>query len=775
MIAQDVQGVLSSVIERTFTIVNETEPPMISLISPLPDGGVIEGNSLQIVADITGNKGIAFVELYVDEGTDEQRVATFNKHPWSYQYQAPMVTGDKPIDFRFRAQDVTGLEANVELTTPVGILSDAVYPFEFTFPAPAANGADLAFEISARATDQSGNISSSFTINLLSENIDDAIANVPIRLIPATSNYPSGASIAVDASFEQFFASDWTLRFAQIDWQRSNVKLVSDGAVLRSNLYGGMVDWQLPNVSVPMDAVIEATVTLKDGRQFINAIMIEIIPLSITLSADLPHSISESGTKKLMFDGVWNDAAEIVVKVNANEVGTVMSSPYVFDLKIDDFNAGESINITAELNDASGIDVMSNALDLNVVSDDTLPVITHVRFPVSAFEGERIEIEIEASDDVAISEMRLLIDGNAATLSQRPFITAYQLPLLSSISGTGSSISIVAVDDSGNQSAPFLATINILGDDSPQMPVIVEATSPVDGTSFIETSIITISGRTSDSDGIVSRIGVKINGETVASEAVTENVFSVDVKLPAVDGFTPSGIELIAHDQRGNTSSPFLININIVDDVEDPVIVELLNQFGLLAIAGTELRLTVPVTDNVGIDSLFVKAEFNNQVLSSELFSLAPGNETAHSFEKHIFLPETVIGGRVAITATATDFAGNTAQRVESLNVLPTYRATKPQRYTGIPGNLRGLTTFNGKLYGISDVTISSNRKSSYIVEANQSIDGSLDMINFIPTNSIATGIGVYANYLYAFTDDGNVSVFNLTGSATFMLEGIVS
>lgn len=115
-----------------------------------------------------------------------------------------------------------------------------------------------------------------------------------------------------------------------------------------------------------------------------------------------------------------------------------------------------------------------------------------------------IGIAVEASDDVAVAWVELLIDGDVVNVdSQAPYAFAYEVPLGSADFQIGAR----AADFNGNTGTATDIQVTVLED----MPPVVSIISPVAGTTLIGGEVISLSVTSSDDKG-GPQLDVKIDG-----------------------------------------------------------------------------------------------------------------------------------------------------------------------------------------------------------------------------------------------------------------------
>ncbi len=195
------------------------------------------------------------------------------------------------------------------------------------------------------------------------------------------------------------------------------------------------------------------------------------------------------------------------------------------------------------------------------VVDDLSPPIVEIVLPIdgaSLIEGTDLGIEFDAVDDIGVSRVELLVDGEIMqTDSVWPFVFDFTLPALN---GPTVEIGGRAFDIGGNTTDALPVTVNLLDD----TPPTVEILAPSDGTSVIEGQTIPVLVGTSDDVG-VTHVELLINGSVVDSSMFAP--FDGQIVVPS--GLSAFELDARATDSAGNTTTA-TINLEILPIVNLP-------------------------------------------------------------------------------------------------------------------------------------------------------------------------------------------------------------
>ena len=138
-------------------------------------------------------------------------------------------------------------------------------------------------------------------------------------------------------------------------------------------------------------------------------------------------------------------------------------------------------------------------------------------------EGSTLLVTVEATDDVGVEVVELLVDGQLLSSDALfPYVFEIQVPIGSS----SLTLQAAATDAGGNVGVSEERVIDVLINPPP----IVSISAPAEGAALIEQTAITIASDASD-DGVVESVVFTVNGEQAAS--FTAPPFSFEFTVPA--------------------------------------------------------------------------------------------------------------------------------------------------------------------------------------------------------------------------------------------------
>lgn len=234
--------------------------------------------------------------------------------------------------------------------------------------------------------------------------------------------FADGTGIAVDSNFVYLTAASF-VQFFDKGVDGFSTLFISRYQVPSSDTFGIAP-------TVELTSPVEET-TVKEGR-------------AIRLSANAADDVFVGGVQ---------------FRVNGNVVATDSTSPYEFDYiaPLD----STSLTIDAVAFDLGGNTASSSQVTVTVTPDPPPSVsITAPTENATFIEGESIVISADASDDEAVTQVRISADdAEIATLFSPPYETSFVVP-----SGVNSFTIEAAATDTANRTVTFARTVNVIPD-----------------------------------------------------------------------------------------------------------------------------------------------------------------------------------------------------------------------------------------------------------------------------------------------------------------------
>lgn len=441
------------------------------------------------------------------------------------------------------AVDTDGTVTSVEfLVNGVSVGVDSAAPFSVQWK-PSSTGT---FSIVARATDNSGNLTSSTPVSIT---VTTNAAPVVALTSPGSGTYPVNTSINLIASATdsdgtisavEFFANglsigtDTTFPYS-LAWTPTvtgtfvfTVRATDDGAVSTDS----------SPVSVTISGGSAPSVALSAPVSGASYIVGTTVPLKATASAVAPASV-----------------ASVRFLVNGQPFALDNTEPYT---GLWTPVASGTYSVTAEVTDSLGNVATSPAATVNFVANGA-PTVT-VTSPSSGAvvqQGTPVTILASAADsDGLISSVTFLVNGTQVGSASAPPYTATWTP-----AGSGSfAIVARAIDNSGNLTDSAPVVVNALANGAP----VVGLTFPNNGASITLGNAIELRANATDANGTIAGVDFYANGIQIGARD-TVGPFSVQ--------WTPTSagiyrLQANATDNGGLLSVSSIVTVAVVDPSE---------------------------------------------------------------------------------------------------------------------------------------------------------------------------------------------------------------
>jgi hypothetical protein len=238
------------------------------------------------------------------------------------------------------------------------------------------------------------------------------------------------------------------------------------------------------------------------------------------------------------------------------------------------FDLGLS-SLSFELNSSGGYDYMFKSRPDRVPEASIKSPATGQRLPI----GGPVNVSVQASDDVEIKSIEVLLDGVVKATVSEYTSRNYSIQTLFSLTFTAPSadsaiLKIRATDVRGHVTLSDSIVLHFYVDSPPSVGIL----SPIVGFVGIEGDTLTLNAHAEDDFG-VSNVQFLVNGNTIAT--LTQAPYRFIYTLPM--GFSTLEIQAIGYDSSGfiGSSSPVFISVvpdpltrlegQVVDSVGNPV------------------------------------------------------------------------------------------------------------------------------------------------------------------------------------------------------------
>jgi hypothetical protein len=339
----------------------------------------------------------------------------------------------------------------------------------------------------------------------------------------------------------------------------------------------------------------------------------------------------------------------------------------------------------------------------NIYIDNTAPTVTYIN-PEANYDakGGLFPVSVRINDNVSLKSFKLLGIGNGSTneltnvanitplnTKERIYTAAWDLLDNGYADGGTNTITSIVVD---RANITNIVSIPIIV--SNEVPILTVNT-PAQGT-YVPANIF-VSGRAVREDDGIDNTQIRIGGGSFVTADVNNfsgngetNDFSHTINASGLS----EGSQIITVRATASNNTYTENSISVTLDKTPPSVAFTkptsgTKQYGTIAIEGT-------ASDNYGIDSLIIWAESGGETKWGTNSLTLDGNTWATSWNT-----STLPVGNVNIIVEATDYAGNTTRKTNSITVAP-YITSLSKSSTWIGDSI----TINGHNFGTEALII---------------------------------------------------------------------
>lgn len=356
------------------------------------------------------------------------------------------------------------------------------------------------FTVTARATDNSGNITTSNPITVTI----GANARPTVSLTsPSTGlSYGLGNQLLVAAT-----ANDADGTITSVQFFANGLQIGSSSSAPFNTSWRPTINGNYSLTAVATDNAGNTTtsspvaITVTSSGSPTVAISNPIVGSSYVTGNSIPFVAIPSGGN--------GPIVQIQFFVNGAPIGTDNSQPYSAAWTP---TASGNYSLMAVATDSAGISANSSALSITITGNSA-PTVTITSPPtgVSLVGGSTLTITANAADsDGTVASVRFLANGNTiATATAAPFAVSW------SPSAAGSYVVVAqATDNSGNVTNSAGILVNVSSNQAPT----VSLTSPGNGSSTRVATGLSLSATASDADGTITGVQFFANGSLIGND-----------------------------------------------------------------------------------------------------------------------------------------------------------------------------------------------------------------------------------------------------------------
>jgi hypothetical protein len=512
-------------------------------------------------------------------------------------------------------------------------------------------------EVSALATDTSGNIGRSrtstvFINNAISGDTVDTVAptlsiTAPVNnsIVSGTTNITASATDNVGVTKVEFYV-DHNLQ--KIGFTAPYVYLWDTTKLAnRTHLIYALAYDAAGNIATL--ATINVTVNNKVSDTS-----------SPTVNLTAPTNNTAYSTAQTVTISASDNVGVIKVEFydNGNLLGSDTTNPYSYPWAITSANNGNH-SLTAKAYDAAGNSAISSAVSVtvNIASSDTVAPTASITAPAnnSTVSGTA-NVTANASDNVGVIKVEFYIDGALKTTDTA---SSYSYSWNTTSASNGAHLIYAkAYDAAGNVGTSATISVTVSNMTSDTLSPTVSLTAPTNNIVYSTAQTAIISATASDNVG-VSKVEFYDNGNLLASD--TTNPYSYSWAITSANNGAHS-LTAKAYDAAGNSavSSAVSVTVNIATSDTTAPTASITAPANNGTVSGTA-NVSATASDNVGV----IKVEF---YIDGTLKTTDTSSPYSYSWNT-----TGLANGAHSIYAKAYDAAGNagTAATI-SVNVSDT-------------------------------------------------------------------------------------------------------
>lgn len=281
--------------------------------------------------------------------------------------------------------------------------------------------------------------------------------------------------------------------------------------------------------------------------------------------------------------------ALVELLANGNVVRTFTMPPYAANVAVP-LDITE-LTLGARASDLAGNVGLAGPVRLRVVEDPP-PTVSLTSPPAGAtlFEGQTVEVRADAADNLGVAEVIFDINGVMRTDTAAPYSTMFTIPL-----GTRDLLVQATARDTIGQTTSALRTVAVI----PDPPPTVALTSPGEGATVVEGSLLRVSADASDNVRVDS-VTFVVDGVEQPPDVTAPFTFQFVVPLGST-GLTLGASAVDNFGQRSTTMARF---VQVIADPRTTVIGRVVDSDGL-PVADAAVSVLTEFTGRTDVDGRF--------------------------------------------------------------------------------------------------------------------------------------------------------------------------
>ncbi|MBI5549624.1 MAG: IPT/TIG domain-containing protein, partial [Deltaproteobacteria bacterium] len=439
-VATDNQGHRTSIAQR-LKVVPDDAPPVVEVLSPSLGADVVEHTPVLVRVRAHDNVLVDTIEILAGPSAGELQVVHVaggfppeNALPGSsYDIYAPLVSAEVAMPYL----------------------------------ASLGGGERAPYLIGVRARDSSQNWNATYL-----QPIDVVRDREPMAFVVS----PSDGSPVVENSLVTVEVA------AQDDVAITSVELLVDAVPQPIHLQAPPFAFQVRVPTGALELELQAVAMDSFGHQvFTQVVRLQVVgdrPPTVAVARPRQGDSLPEGRDFAVVLAAQDDVgiSSVEASVEGGVSGTMRlagtSAPYAFTVPLPYGSAGRTLTIRARARDSSGREAIAPSVTVSVVAD-TAPPTLEFTSPASGsqiVEGLRLEIALNADDNVGVASVKLELNGAMlAVLATAPYRYSYRVP--QGASGQDLVFTAKATDTSGNISEA-MRRVQVVADEDPGVTML---------------------------------------------------------------------------------------------------------------------------------------------------------------------------------------------------------------------------------------------------------------------------------------------------------------
>jgi hypothetical protein len=418
------------------------------------------------------------------------------------------------------------------------IATDTYAPYSVSWA--TRSGPNGSHTLTARARDAAGNVGTSAPVTVTADN-DFTAPTVSLSAPSAGATLVGTATISADATDDR--------AITRVDFYDGTRLLASNSALPFSYAWNTAAEATGPHTLSAK--AYDAAGNVGTSAQVVVTVVRDTTPPSVSLTAPTDGA-TLMGSVTLSADATDDiGVSKVEFLLDGSLLATDTTAPYSSSWNTKSAANG-SHTLSVRATDSSG-NVATSATVSVTVDNDPIPPTVSIASPASgATVSGNVSVQVSATDNKAVSQVRFLVDGSLVNLSSTaPYVFTW---VTTSLPNGTHTLTAGATDSSGNVATSAPITVTVYNDTlAPTVAII----SPANGASLA--GVVSLQVNATDDVGVTG-VDFFANGYLLGSSTTPPFSLSWDTDQEANGSYTLSAK---ARDAAGHTTTSAYITVTI--------------------------------------------------------------------------------------------------------------------------------------------------------------------------------------------------------------------